>query len=41
MVIHDKIHLWSPVATVGNCMEIDVAKECGVERPRVKGQVLL
>lgn len=41
MVIHDKIHLWSPVATVGNCTEMDVVKDCGVERTCVKGQVLL
>lgn len=41
MVIHDKIHLQSPVATVGNCTEMDVVKDCGVERTCVKGQVLL
>lgn len=34
MVIRDKIHLRIPVATVGNCMKMDVVKECGVERTR-------
>lgn len=37
MVIHDKIHLQSPIATVGNCMELDVAKDFGAERTYVKG----
>lgn len=37
MVIHDKIHLQSPVATVGNCMELDVAKDLGTERTYVRG----
>lgn len=40
MVIHDKIYLWSPVATVRNCMGMDVVKECGVERTCVKGAAL-
>lgn len=41
MAICDKIHLQSPVATVGNCMKIDVVKDSGAERTQVKGQVLL
>jgi len=41
MGIQDEIHLWSPVATVGNCMEMNVVKDCGAERTHVKGQVLL